>query len=180
MDFNKIADTQEYDGNTIDVIFPKKRQTRKRKLPSSAEIGIVLNPVQIESQDSPDSPDQLNKTSTQRTQSQEPFTFTNNNIFRHRDTTSALFQKYFPPEVLKFTDDELQEINELYGRLQEQQQQGRLTQANVNELDKSCLIERFLKDNNNHQPQDSLNGSSQSQSPLFTFDSSSPGGQQDS
>lgn len=170
MDFDRIAATQEFEGNTIDAIFPKKRQTRKRKISNPAEIGIILKPV-LPSQDSPE---ELNKTATQRTDSQEPFTFTNDNIFRHRQTTSALFNKYYPPQVLKFTDEELQEINELYADLQEKQvagEQGRLTQANVTELDKSCLIERFLKET--ICPPPTREEGSQESGP-FTLDSGSP------
>lgn len=173
MDFDRIADTQEYEGNTIDVLFPKKRQTRKRKISNPAEIGIILKPVES----SQEASQELSRTSaTQRTDSQEPFTFTNDNIFRNKQTTSALFSKYFPPEVLKFTEAELSEINELYTELQAKQVSGdqtKLTQANVIGLDQSCLIERFLKETNSRTTQfDSQSGSSPS--PKSCFDTESP------
>lgn len=146
MDFNAIAQTQEFEGNTIDVIFPKRfQENRKRKLTNAAELDIVLKPSVIESQESLE----FNRTATQLTDSQEPFTFTNENIFRNPQTTSALFEKYFPPQVLTFTAEELAEINELYASLQEKQVAGRLTQSNLNDSDRnssSGLIERFLRD----------------------------------
>lgn len=160
MDFDKIAATQEFEGNTVDVIFGKKRGARKRKTTSNApEIALKF-------------PDSESPPSQKVDSQEQPFVFTNDNIFRTRETTSALFAKYFPTEILRFTDEELAEINELHASLQRQQvagEQRQLTQANVNELDKSCLIERFLKENEANRKQ--AQASPQSSSFLMDLDS---------
>lgn len=146
MDWDKIASTQEYDGNPMDAIFPKKRQTRKRKQKEAENHlkKLILKPLPS-SDTQEESPDPFNQTATQRTDSQEPFVFTNSNIFRTKDPPSALFRKYFPAHLLQFTDEELLEINELYVALQAEQE-GQLTPANVSDTEHSCLIERFLQD----------------------------------
>lgn len=150
MDFDKIADTQEYDGNAIDAIFPRKgHQTKKRKLPSLNDPEtIILKP--LPSQDS--SPEDVIRQKDSQDSSQTTFLFTNDNLFKSRKiTSSVLFSKYYPPEVLQLTEDELNEINDLYASLQKAQQaadQDKLTQGNVQSLDETCLIERFLREKN--------------------------------
>lgn len=175
MDFGNIADTQEFQGNTVDVIFNKKRQPRKKKPVKSTEITLPLVNVKQNDTESPD----WNETATDS--QEDTFQFTNENIIqRNKQPSSALFNKYFPPEVLEFSEQELAQINAMYKSLQEKQLSSssdcRLTQANVNRMDNSCLIERFLKEDAANRPppasKSSLDGS-QSQTPqLFLVDSS--------
>lgn len=170
MDFNKIASTQEFEGNTIDAIFPKKRSTRKRKVAKPADSLVFNIRTNLQDDDSPE-----NRVATQQS-TPENFQFTNENIFRKQPATSTLFAKYFPPEVLSFTSEELAEINDLYAGLQEQRANedvGLLTKQNVNDLDKStCPIERFLEDHNNLSQ---ISPASDCSPPFFQFDSNSPG-----
>lgn len=171
MNFDNIAETQIFEGNTIDCIFSKNRQSRKRthsRLDRDASLILTTVPV-FQSTQEDDSPviSQEDKSDSGQ------FAFTNENIIRGEQTASVLFKQYFPPEVLKFTDDELADINELYKSLVDQQTQADrmvLSEANVNELEKSSLIEKFLLE----QRHVSSLGSN-SQSPSFLFDSNSPG-----
>lgn len=170
MNFDNIAETQEFEGNTVDVIFNKKRQSRRKNSTKTAEIDLSLKKhITFDSQSPPD------LTATQKTDSQDDqFRFTNENIFLKKMPTSAMFRKYFPAQVLNFTEAELAEINELFVSLQERQaagsQQNQLTQANVGVLDSSCLLERFLKETEAVVP-NMIDGS---QTSSFLFDSSSP------
>lgn len=143
MDFDNIASTQIFEGNTIDVIFPKKRKPVKRKSTTAA----VISTQQQQLADTPeDSPDLLNKTATQNSTPSQ-FLFTNENIFRKNPDPSVLFKKYYPAvPVLEFTVEELAEINDLYRSVQDQRagEPAVLTEDFVNDLGVSCPVQRFL------------------------------------
>lgn len=163
MNFDNIAETQIFEGNTLDHIFAKKRGPRKRKSQTlQRDSSLILQAPLYQSTPEEESPE-LNKTDP------DQFAFTNENLIRRDHTTSVLFQQYFPPEVLQFTEDELEEINQLHRKLVDQQTQADrmlLSEANVNQLEKSCLIEKFLQE----QRHGSFQGI-QSQSPSFLLDS---------
>lgn len=160
MNFDNIPETQIFEGHTVDIIFPKKfnnaRQSRRRLYnPEEEHKDDAALQVKISSQQEPVASstsgllDRLPDTQTSSgpsTQSPVPFSFTNENIFMEKQSRSLEFNRFFPVEVLHFDDEELQTLNDLYRQLRRRPSE--TPQLNkTNDLEKTSLIERFLKDN---------------------------------
>lgn len=173
MDFDNIPDTQVFEGNTVDIIFHKKaRRPRDKKTPTAKRNSIVVNlPATQSTQESPApcEPTPLPPQSSAASPSQTTVPdLTNDRIFMTTKTSVEAFNKHFPPEALHFNDAELAELNALYHSLIKEHAQApaMLNPQTILGVEKSSLIERFLKDN--------LSNSEESTPPIPPFDSCSP------